>query len=117
MVYLGYDLIHAIEFSLAKTISWTPRFAASMGAQIAFATTETHFKPTTKFMFHRPFGLNDGKMERNENNPAMRYSDYFTYRMIFKFLTLKQEAAYINNQDVYVTGAEIIMEAKQNVTK
>lgn len=117
LVYLGYDLVHDIEFSFARTISWTPKFAASMGAQIAFATDQIHFTPTTMFVFHRPFAVVDGEMVRDDRNPVMAYADSFTYRMVFKFLTLQQEAGYIGNQDVYVTGAQITAEAIRNATK
>lgn len=116
---LGFDLIHAIEFSPAKTISWTPRVAASMGAHIAFATDETHFTPTTKFLWHRPFQVVNGQVVRDIVLPGLNsifeYADYYAYRTGFKYLTVEQQLRYTNNEDVWVTGADITREAQLNL--
>jgi len=111
LALMALDLIHDIEMSNAHTISYTPKFAASAAALIAFSTNEVHMTDKTIYLFHRAYiPLPDGTKFRVPFGQVAQSDipDQLIYRKVFQYMTLEQQAGYMNGDDIIVSSIQII---------
>lgn len=113
------DLINAMSRSDAHVVTHVTFLAASAAANITMAGDEIIADPISVIMFHMPSSPNEQGIKTKVplSNPVNILINGYSKDKVFKYLTVAELNAYMNGEDVYIPGNELINRIKADVKR
>ncbi len=113
---MAVDLANSIDLSDALTLAIVPRIAASGAALIMSSVDKINVFEHAKILFHRSYMVGkDGKAHRVEGlTRAGASADMLVNRYGKRLMTPKQYKAYLNNEDVWLEGKDLVINVRNN---